>query len=863
MPTFFFALAGVETFVSAWFYTTQPAETSNAILFGLSLKKFILFAGLSGLGLAFCALAILIWRGGKLNTSTQSFLNDSAKRDRAIKFLLWASAALWLILAVPAVWFGNFEASFAVVKPVLVLMCVLAVQALFFLKLGAANESFSSTQSFVRENKKTIQLWAGILLAMCATWAVIAISKIGLDSHNEDYWYEAGVPVLGLQALAGLLAGLAFHWYENRNADSIRPRRLDAVVFFAVWIFSGAIWALTPAPNGFLNPGPYPPAYETYPFADAATYDLMSQFALIGQGLNNNSSYNRPAYPAFLVLVHALTGQDYESNLRFQAALLGIFPALIYLIGKNLLGRGAGLAAAIAILLRGINGILATNTLNLANQKQMLADFPAGVGICAVTLICILWLQSPNKRYLALWAGGLLAFTAYLRPTAIALLPLLLIVPFVIKSYSWRVRGATAAMLVVGFVLVMTPWEVRSAIVKDNYKYPTPIGKIISVVRARYPSLEIKVSKPNDDAPRTPSLDTKPDSSKQEQTPKAAGSIGLSFIANHFFHNLATSALSLPNSAGYQSLRAVIKSEDSVWTSTWAGELGLGGSLILLINLALLALGMGLCIQQRAWAGLFPVAVFGIYQMANALGRTSGGRYIVPVDWVLVLLFCLGLFSLGLWLVAKMGWMRLATVTRPERGMSETTGGDASSRRLSLVACASLLGLGLLLLLPDVAFKREFVAQSREQLVERLFSYDLNGNDAYVLEFLKDQKSVILNGEILYPRYYNVGGGEVPTGYPYQILDFPRLAFVFIGPGKLHNAIMAAPAPDNTDRPAIRFSLNTAHAILLGCADKTNVDVVMLVFYEQPDVVIYSRQPAAPPSCPLPELVCKEDEKCE
>ena len=421
-------------------------------------------------------------------------------------------------------------------------------------------------------------------------------------------------------------------------------------------------------------------------------------------------------------------------------------------------------------------------------------------------------------------------------------------------------------MVFAGFVLVMIPWEVRGALLSDNYKYPTPIAKILTVVGERYPSIGIVTPEP-DKNDRPPSDRRNPDGAKKDETKKNDGraaiqSGGFSFIANHLFHNLTTSALTLPNSAGYQSLRTLIKGENSVWTQTWDGRLGLGGSLSLLINLALVALGAAVCIQQRAWAGLFPVATFGAYQLANSLGRTSGGRYLVPVDWILVLFFCFGLFQVGQWVCAQMGIMRLVTVTRLGRGESETIG-ESSPRRLSLIASTCLFGLGLLMVLPDVTFKPEFIPQSREQLVERVLGYDLKGRDAYVLEFLKDPASIILEGRILYPRYYNVGGGEVPSMYPYRALDFPRIAFEFIGLGGLEDVIMAAPSPSSATKPALSFSFNAANAILLGCAERTHLEVFMLVFYDQPIPEVYTRQPDAPAHCPLPEPVCTVDGVCE
>ena len=153
---------------------------------------------------------------------------------------------------------------------------------------------------------------------------------MGIISKDVD-WNEAGVPILGWQVFIALLVGILFQKLEKifKNKDMLCSRRLDVAIFLLIWVIGGYLWAKTPAPNGYLNPGPYPPTNETYPFSDADRFDIMSQYALIGQGLNNGKAYNRPVYPAFLVYVHLLSGQNYADNMGLQAAIFALFPAQI------------------------------------------------------------------------------------------------------------------------------------------------------------------------------------------------------------------------------------------------------------------------------------------------------------------------------------------------------------------------------------------------------------------------------------------------------------------------------------------------------------------------------------------------------
>ena len=52
---------------------------------------------------------------------------------------------------------------------------------------------------------------------------------------------------------------------------------------------------------------------------------------------------------------------------------------------------------------------------------------------------------------------------------------------------------------------------------------------------------------------------------------------------------------------------------------------------------------------------LFDLAIFIFYNISNALARTSGGRYLVPMDWIISLYFLLGVFWLIIWLANAIG----------------------------------------------------------------------------------------------------------------------------------------------------------------------------------------------------------------
>ena len=65
-----------------------------------------------------------------------------------------------------------------------------------------------------------------------------------------------------------------------------------------------------------------------------------------------------------------------------------------------------------------------------------------------------------------------------------------------------------------------------------------------------------------------------------------------------------------------------------------SGDLSLPQHLGVALNLILLAVGMAWCWHRFSWAGAVPAVLFLGYDLGLAAATTSGGRYIVPVNWV-------------------------------------------------------------------------------------------------------------------------------------------------------------------------------------------------------------------------------------
>ena len=78
----------------------------------------------------------------------------------------------------------------------------------------------------------------------------------------------------------------------------------------------------------------------------------------------------------------------------------------------------------------------------------------------------------------------------------------------------------------------------------------------------------------------------------------------------------------------------------------WDGRLPLQSIFPLALNLVLISWGLQTAWRKNRWSGITPILLSITYLLLNALFRNSGGRYILPVDWIILVYFSIGLADL-------------------------------------------------------------------------------------------------------------------------------------------------------------------------------------------------------------------------
>jgi hypothetical protein len=685
---------------------------------------------------------------------------------------------------------------------------------------------------------------------------IMLYSGFGVHA-SEDYWYGAGVPILASQLIASILGGTLFLQSEKRW----QFKHFDLIVFLLIYVVTVVLWAREPLQKSFLFIGPYAPNRVLYPFADAALFDTASQFALIGQNFLffNGQFFERALYISFLVYLHSLIGQDYGQLMAIQAAIFAVFPALIYLVGRSLNTRAVGFAAAIVATLRGINSIAASNMIDMANPKMMLTDFPTAIGMVLVVLLACEWLKKPQQKWhYAIWIGGIIGLTIMLRTNTLMLL--LLIPLYAILKFlpEWRPWLVSSFLLILAVFAVTLPWELRNQSLGGQI-YSSIFAKFQDVIKQRY----TPPSEPGSFLPREQSLSLL--SFKQLQALTVLGpEMGVTqtakpcdqvtcFVPNHFLHNILTSILVLPTSPVFDDLRHTVRESFPYWDPRWHGTFTIPSLLVFALNIFFIVLGISIAWKQWRLVGLVPLAIFMFYDLSNGFARTSGGRYIVPIDWIVTIYFLIGVFQVVIAFANRLGfrWSLFTELAEQKTSKQDFTANDLSKTTTIL---AILFGLGALIPLAETLHRNRYENfDISKALAERETQISNAGLGLQEINtFLQNPNAEISVGRALYPRYYIENEGEVHF-YPVVVMGFPRTTFTLIGPKGEQGIVLPG------DKP--RYFPHGVDAIVLGCKEQFYVDALAVIILDEKGPV-YTRSPASSLQCPLKQPVCDNNHNC-
>jgi 4-amino-4-deoxy-L-arabinose transferase-like glycosyltransferase len=207
---------------------------------------------------------------------------------------------------------------------------------------------------------------------------------------------------------------------------------------------------------------------------DSVSYFLPAWDLLNGYGFDI-SIRRTPAYPAFLVVAMALFGEDLLA-ITFAQHILGVVSAvLVYMIGRQTVGRLAGLIAAM---------ITATNGALIIAEHYLMPEV-ALIFLLLSTFVVFLAALRSGSRPAFVGAGALLGLSLLCKPVAQVLIPVLPLVLLV--SYASLRRVIVPTLLIgAGLLVVMVPWVVRNALEHGSATTAGALGQTLVARTAKH-----------------------------------------------------------------------------------------------------------------------------------------------------------------------------------------------------------------------------------------------------------------------------------------------------------------------------------------------------------------------------------------
>jgi hypothetical protein len=643
---------------------------------------------------------------------------------------------------------------------------------------------------------QTIKVAFFIFIFMLFLWIFIATTGVGI-TRDPSYWDDHHpVPLLEGQLLivafgaAFLLLGYLFIQkfvlQKIKTTVAFKPILwMDVVLFLLIWLSAFLLWSNQPIPNSYFTPPVRPPNYEVYPFSDASLYDSNAQSILLGEIKSNSRVIIRPLFSIFLAGLHSLGGQNYSRIILLQTILLAMIPSVLYIIGKKTSSRLAGLSLGVFIILLELNRLKVASLVTTSNTKLLMTELPTTL-ILAVLILGILIFSKKTTffRIYPLYIGVIFGLLVLLRSQTLFLFPIIVgIFIFILYKNKKRILEAvgllTLAVLLVITPLILRNWQLTGKLAIED---PNATQLVIQLYQ--------------NDKNQTGSESQ--ENMNGEEPPDLFGAMinfilrnpgeYIGFVGNNFLHNEILSIFTLPvRPFPIQDLNQFINPVDLFWVNN--KNINYRTMSLLLVFLAIICIGIASAYSQNKFIGLIPLVFHLAYNFSSALSRFSGWRFIMPVNWILLLYFSIGLIQLvKLFLVffgfSQKGITSSLIIEQNSEVLDSNKNQFPTIGLIGGISVAIILGLSILATMTFIPSR--YANQNRGELIQ-----DLTKNPAWkdslskkegILDLLNSKNVFIEKGMAFYPRFYNAGDGE-PTrsASAYQTREFPRLVFLLIG----------------------------------------------------------------------------------
>ncbi len=847
-----------------------PSGNKNIFLLGLTKERFLMTAALSVFLLI--GIAAILFR--------ERIIEKLVSHDH---LLIVFSLFFLFFTLFPSYRFGKLRAYADRLHPFvlcLFLYTFTLTVCCFVIKRWKA--CFNAFYGFTMPFRKPLFVFTLIALVfigiLCGTnWG---------SAPEKALWNKNGIPLQSIQLFFCLILFFVLNGIIRKHSIDLSRTVLN---FFLIWGISALVLTFVPMKAHFFAPGPYDPNLEYYPYSDALGYDWPAYSAMNGWGFNFLSPILKPSVTYISFLCHILGGDDYNRGLMIQSALYAILPAIIYLFGKSLRSDGCGFLAAALSLLKEWNALNAQEVLTI-NSRLIMSEYLMQIVFAVFCFAVYRWtlLRNDHIKWAAL-AGGILAIGIYTRYNffiflLVGLLPVwiagmkhgkrlcftgtaVFLLVFLITAFPilHRSYGRTGKIfpeffdtfqnkLIGGrYQMENTEKEISLDPITENEVIPNePVIEKTADKNEILPA-EVPVKEPAEIAIESSETETEI-ATETSSLPALRVHIHpvIDSILNHGFHNLIASFLTLPVQLTFDDLSHLFTNESSsaLWSNSWNYRFTTSQWAGVLLWVLVPVFVTAYLWHRDGIAGLTILYFWLAYSFSIGVSRSSGGRYVVPCNWIPMLLISV--------------FADLITL-RPDTPLEKPIRETKSYRKQTLVIACCFTCFFLSLRITENAISPEEWPDANEILpvIQENFKDDDIDWES-VADEISTGKMFLMKGKLLYPRFYYYNKGETEREDVFAVKEYSRLVFqgIYMNPQLfpayadyyLPHTELIGDIPNNSRFYALACSAN-------GTAEFLDV-LGLVVLPDEGESIAVLRDPMPSFSCPIAEPVCDGIENC-
>jgi hypothetical protein len=307
-----------------------------------------------------------------------------------------------------------------------------------------------------------------------------------------------------------------------------------------------------------------------------------------------------------------------------------------------------------------------------------------------------------------------------------------------------------------------------------------------------------------------------------------------------YFHNVIFSYIYLPSSFQIEDLRSY--GADAILGHVeWHSPSGAG--VLLVLNLAILAFGVGASWKKANGLIFTPLILGSAYNLSLAVSRRSGWRFLLPADWVTLVFYSIGLIEFVIMIRAMIKQTPVSSMDQEFAAGQPSL--PVSTKRSLVMSSLPFFLIALLIVQGHRFFPVRYPPRSTAELLKDYRSAAPVHAETTALEsVLQKDGAIILYGRALYPLYMKAGDGMYNYYWlSYSDRPYDRLAFYVIGPQS-----MSVVLPMET--PPSRFP-DGSDVIVIGCQAESGEVIASSVLIQGDSPIQYLSEPSQAPTCPL------------